>query len=118
MLVAIKTTSKPSNRASLAVPIAFAVLPSDSSAEELGRVAPALDAPVFGAPYAGDVAIVLGAPAVAGGDRSRLPVRGRHVLDVLLYRGGTGLSGWLRAGDGHGQQRGGQADADCDHQKE
>ncbi len=69
MLVAIKTTSKPSNRASLAVPIAFAVLPSDSSGEELGRVAPALDAPVFGAPYAGDVAIVLSAPAVAGGDR-------------------------------------------------
>jgi hypothetical protein len=66
MLVAIRTTSMPSNGASLAVPIASAVLPSDPPSEELGSVAPAFEAPIFGAPYAGEVAIVLSAPAVAG----------------------------------------------------
>jgi hypothetical protein len=69
MLVAIRTTSRPSSRASAAVPIAFAVLPSDPAGDDLGCVAPASEAPVFGAPYAGDVAIVLSAPAVAGVNR-------------------------------------------------
>ena len=93
---------------------------------------------IVGAPYSGDVAIVLRAPAVAGvnprsalraaGERgcaagfvmpgSRLPVRGRHVLDVLLYRGGAGLSRWLPAGKGDGRQHSGRGDADCDHQAE
>ena len=35
MLVAIRTTSKPTRGASLAVPIASAVLPSDPPSEEL-----------------------------------------------------------------------------------
>jgi hypothetical protein len=69
MLVAIRTTSRPTSNASLAVPIASVVLASEPPGEELGCVSPAFDATVFGAPYAGDVAIVLSAPAVAGVDR-------------------------------------------------
>jgi hypothetical protein len=65
MLVAMRTTSRPRSGASLAVPIASAVLPSDPPGGELGSVAPAFEAPILGAPYAGEVAIVLSTPAVA-----------------------------------------------------
>ena len=69
MLVAIRTTSRPSSGVSLAVPIASAVLPSLRPSEELGSIAPTFDAPIVGAPYAGEVAIVLSAVAIAGVDR-------------------------------------------------
>ena len=69
MLVAIRMTSRPSNGVSLAVRTASVVLPNDPPSEELGSVAPAFDAPIVGAPYAGEVAIVLSARAVAGVDR-------------------------------------------------
>jgi hypothetical protein len=69
MLVALRTTSRPRSGASLAVPIASAVLPSEPPGEVLGCVAPGLEAPNVGAPYAGEVAIVLSASAVAGANR-------------------------------------------------
>ncbi len=51
------------------MPIASEVVPSDPANDELGCIAPESEAPIFGAPYSGEMAIVLSAPAVTGANR-------------------------------------------------